>query len=66
MFKTKHELRPHRQQARYNPSLETESPGGAALREMAHKAQIYYQLKLGHTVTGTFLKRVGRRDCDRC
>lgn len=36
-----------------------------ALRENAHIARIYYQFKLRHAVTGTYLKQISRRYTDQ-
>lgn len=36
------------------------------LGKAASIAKRYFELKSGHAVTGTFLKRIGKRDSDRC
>lgn len=65
-FKTKHEAQPYTQRARYDPSLDTQGPDAEALGEAASTARRYFQLKSGHAVTGAFLRRIGKRDSDRC
>lgn len=52
------------QGARYNTDRDTQQPSEVALHEKAHIARINYQLKSGYAVTGTYIKRIGRRDSD--
>lgn len=65
-FKGKHEARPHVQHAEYDPGLDTQKVNEIALRENAHIANVYYPLESGHVVRGTYLRRIGRRDNERC
>lgn len=65
-FETKHKARTYTQRARYNFTLSTQSPDKAVVYEKTYRAQIYYKLKLGHTITGAFLRRISRSDSDQC
>lgn len=43
------------QKVRYCPTLKNQGPGAAAMKEAAYVSRRYFQLKSGHTVTGTYL-----------
>lgn len=65
-FQKKHENRTHIHRARYEPTLDTQGPDETAMYGNARVARRYFQLKSGHAVTGSFLKRVGKRPNNEC
>lgn len=52
------------QRARYDPGLGTLELDVVAQRDRAYVERVYYRFKSGYAVTGTYLKRIGRRDSD--
>lgn len=64
-FRTENDRRPPLQQARYDPTLECEGLDAAAMKEAAYVMRRYIQLKIGHTVTGTYLYLIGKVNTDR-
>lgn len=65
-FKAKYEFKLHTQHAHYNSSLDNELLDTEALREGSSTIRRYFQLKSEHTVTGTFLKRIAKKDINKC
>lgn len=64
-LKRRHEARPYTQRALYYLSLNTQGPDTGSLSEDASITRRYFQLKFGHAVMDTFLKRIGKRDSDK-
>lgn len=50
--------------ARYNPDLNTEKLNEVVLYEKVHITRVYNQLKSGQAITGTYLRRISKRDND--
>lgn len=65
-FQTKHRTRQQTYRARYISRLDTERPDTGVLSEDARIAHRYLQLKSQHLVTGTFFRRIEKRNSDRC
>lgn len=51
---------------RYDPALESQGQDTEALKKAAYVSRRYFQQKSGHTITGTYLKYIGKAETDRC
>lgn len=65
-FQNRHENYAYIQFAQYDSAMETQRPDESAMGTQTHISHKYFQLKSRHTVTGTFLKHIGKRESDRC
>lgn len=65
-FRSRHEGPCPIQLSYYDSPLEMQGPDEAAFWRQAEVLHWYFHLQLGNTVTGTFLRNIGKRESNLC